>query len=56
LYFSFFLFHTHTFLFIFYLSSHLFLSFQSSQLLSFMHAHNLKFQINHARDETKLWE
>jgi hypothetical protein len=33
-----------------------FLSFKSSQLLSFLHTHNLKFYINHARDETKLWE
>jgi hypothetical protein len=28
----------------------------NSKLLFFSHAHNLKFQINHARDETKLWE
>jgi hypothetical protein len=31
---------------LFFLSWHLFLSFQSSQLLSFLHAHNLKFLIN----------
>jgi hypothetical protein len=30
--------------------------FSSSQLLSFLHKHNLKFKIKHARDETKLWE
>jgi hypothetical protein len=34
----------------------LFPSFQSSQLFSFLHAYNLKFEINHARDETKLWK
>jgi hypothetical protein len=36
---SLFLFHTHTFLFIFPLLS----TFQSSQLLSFLHAYNMKF-------------
>jgi hypothetical protein len=29
-------------------------TFQSSQLLSFPHAYNLKFKLNHTRDETKL--
>jgi hypothetical protein len=37
--FSFFLFHTHTFLFIFPLLT----TFQGSQLISFFHAYNLKF-------------
>jgi hypothetical protein len=31
-----------------------FLSFQSYQFLFFLHAHNLKFKINYARNETKL--
>jgi hypothetical protein len=38
-FFSFFLFHTHTFLFIFPLLT----TFQSSQLLSLLHAYNMKF-------------
>jgi hypothetical protein len=50
LYFSFFLFHTHIFSLNLSLSRHIYLSSQSSQLLSFLHAHNLKTMLETRRN------